>query len=269
MKTKLKTIALLIAQIFARPIARYAEKNLVMYASSDYTLADLDRYDVNFPGSAEKIRQRFYDFLVYPTAGATQFTFFANPKGQGLSASVGNAGNPKTYADTNMELAGQLPSPQAFIAESIEVVFFAGSSTAANTYAAQVPASTQTTAMVAAQLQSINDINAIGIGGFLDLYIGSKTYLRDGPLGSFPPKTNLAIDAAFALATGLTTVQNAITLANGKWVGRPYYLDPPITLRATQNFNITLNWPVAVATPSGNNGKIGVILDGALFRKAQ
>lgn len=269
-RIKLKALALAIARAFARPFARYAEKNLVLYnMERDYSLADLDRYDVNAPGAVEKVRQRLFDFQIYPTAGTTQMTFFAQPKGQGNSSSPGNAGNVKTYADTNMELAGQLPSPQAFIAESIEIVTFAGSSTAANTFATVTPMEFSTTAAATVDA-SINDVNAIGVAGWLDLYIGSKTYLRDAPLGAFPPKTFLALDAAVALqGNGQTVTSTMATIANAKWSGRPYYLDPPITLRATQNFNITLNWPVAVATPSGFNARIGVILDGVLFRKAQ
>lgn len=231
----------------------------------DYSLQDLDRYDVNAPGAVEKVRQRFYDYQIYPTAGSTQLTFFALPQGQGLSSSPGNANATKSLADTNMSLAGQLPSPQAFIVESIEVLFFPGKVSTANTYTPQEPA--ESGGNIAATVDAgISDVNAIGVGGWLNFYIGSKSYLTDAPLGAFPPKTCLSVDAALAAVSG---ANGAVALAAARWAGRPYYLDPPITLRATQNFNVTLNWPVAIATPSGFNGRIGVILDGVLFRKAQ
>jgi hypothetical protein len=38
---------------------------------------------------------------------------------------------------------------------------------------------------------------------------------------------------------------------------------------ATQNFNITQNWPAALATPSGFNGRVGIKLDGLLYRNSQ
>lgn len=231
----------------------------------DYQLADLDKYDVNAPGAIEKVRARLYDYLVYPTAGATQFTFFANPVGQGLSSSPGNANAAKTLADTNMQLAGQLPAPQAMIVESIEVIFFPGKVSTANTFTPQEPAEFGGNAANTVDA-GISDVNAIGVGGFLNFYIGSKSYLTDAPIGCFPPKTALNLDAAIAAVSG---ANGAVTIGAARWTGRPYYLEPPITLRATQNFNVTLNWPVAIATPSGFNGRIGVILDGVLFRKAQ
>lgn len=240
----------------------------VSRVSSDYTLADLNRYDVNYPDSAEKVRQRLYDFLVYPTAGVAQLSFFVNPKGQGLSSSPGNANNAKAYSDTNMDLAGQLPSPQAMIVESIEVLIFAGSSTVANTYASLTPMEFNATPAATVDA-NIGDVNAIGVAGWLEFYIGSKVYVRDAPIGVFPPKTYLDLDAAVAIDAASTTTSSMASIANAKWAGRPYYLDPPITLRATQNFQVTLNFPAVVATPSGANARIGVALDGVLFRKAQ
>jgi hypothetical protein len=51
--------------------------------------------------------------------------------------------------------------------------------------------------------------------------------------------------------------------------GRPYYVEPSIFLISTQNFSVTINFPVAVATPSGFNGRVGIILDGYLYRNSQ
>lgn len=279
----LKTIAAAVAAalntakrhvvLFAKMRANhYAHMAFGAHATQDYSLQDLDRYDVNAPGAVEKVRQRFYDYQVYPTAGATQFTFFAQPVGQGTSSSPGNAAGVKTLADTNMQLAGQLPSPQAFIVESIEVVIFPGSSTAANTFATQPPwdSGTNAAAMVSSGASGASDVNAIGVAGFLNFFIGSKSYLTDAPIGAFPPKTWPEVRGALAgEGGGSSSSQSMASVLTFNWAGRPYYLDPPITLRATQNFNVTLNWPVAVATPSGFNARIGVILDGVLFRKAQ
>lgn len=229
------------------------------------TLADLRKYSVNRPGEAEVIRQTLYDTIVYPTAGATQIQFFALPIGQGLSAAPGNAGNAKTRADTNMELAGQLPNPKNALIESIEIDFQPGSSAAANTFALQNPVTFAVAAAVTVT-SGIADVNAFYNTGFLILFIGSKEYLVEGPMGRFPPKVHREID--------ITTASNSATVGEifvglEKAVGRPYYLEPPVVLASTQNFNVTLNWPVAVATPSGFNGAVKVILDGYLFRNSQ
>jgi len=36
-----------------------------------------------------------------------------------------------------------------------------------------------------------------------------------------------------------------------------------------QNFDITLTWPTAVALPSGQNARLGVVMDGILYRQSQ
>ncbi len=58
-------------------------------------------------------------------------------------------------------------------------------------------------------------------------------------------------------------------MAFGQWRGRPYLLDPaPLLLPENQNFSVSLNWPEGVQAIS-NPGRIGVILDGILYRRSQ
>lgn len=227
--------------------------------------ADLQRYSVNRKGEQEVTRQTLYDTQLYATAGMAQLQFFTLPQGQGLSAAPGNANNPKGLADTNMELAGQLPSPKAMIVESIEVDFTPGGSATANTFTIRPPM-----IFVAVAAQTVNDassdVNAFYKSGFLKFFIGSKDYLIEGPLGRFPPKTRLEGD--FAVASNSATT-GEINIAIVKAGGRPYYLEPPVSLFHSQNWNVTLNWPIAVATPSSFNGRVQVILDGYLFRDSQ
>lgn len=232
----------------------------------DYTLDTLNQYKVNRPGQSEAVRQRLYDFQLYPTAGQAQMTFFALPIGQGVTSSLGAVvGTSKTYADTNMENSGALPRPKSYLVESIEIVFEPGSSAAANTFLQTRPDAflAAAAATVTAQLA---DINALRISGWLEFYIGSKTYLWEAPLGAFPPKVRLEMDAAIA-SNSATTAEIALMAA--KFGGRPYYLDPPITLDSLQNFAVYLKWPGAVATPSGFNGRIGVVFDGVMYRLSQ
>lgn len=234
--------------------------------SLDYNLGLLEQYRVNRQGQAEVVRQRLYDFQLYPTAGAAQFTFFALPVGQGLTSAVGGVvGTAKTYADTNMDTAGQLPRPKSYLVESIEILFEPGSVATANTFTTTPPNIFAAAAALAVAAQ-LADINILRISGWLEFYIGSKTYLTEAPLGVFPPKVRLELDAAFASNSATTAEVGAIS---GKWGGRPYYLDPPITLESMQNFAVYLKFPAAVATPSGFNGRIGVVFDGVLFRNSQ
>lgn len=233
---------------------------------TDYNLDTLNAYKINRPGAGEAVRQRLYDFLLYPTAGQAQLTFFALQLGQGVTSSLGAVvGSAKTYADTNMEVSGSLPRPKSYLLESIEIVFEPGSSAAANTFLQATPNQFVAVA-AAAQLAQLADVNAIRISGWLELYIGSKTYLWEAPLGTFPPKVRLEMDVAIA-SNSATTAEVAAVQA--KFGGRPYYMDPPITLESMQNFAVYLKWPGAVATPSTFNGRIGVILDGVLFRLSQ
>lgn len=220
-------------------------------------------------GQVEVVKQSLYDTVLYPTAGAAQMLFFQNPVGQGLSASPGNANNPKALTDTNMDLAGQLPAPQGFWVQSVEVDFQPGSVATANTFTLQGAGSSAAAPAAATglvQIGAVNDVNAFYSTGALVFTIGQKPYLREGALMRFAPKCRFELDGAFAGNSATTANFGAAKLKAG---GRPYVLEPGIALMTSQNFSISLNWPVIVATPSGFNGAVRVILDGWLFRAVQ
>jgi len=210
----------------------------------------LEKYNVNRSGQFEAVRQTLYDFQTYAQAGATSFTFFQAPVGQ----------SSKTLADTNMELAGQLPNPKMFLIQSIEVYFFPSGTTTA------LPS---TAAIADANSSFVNDTYNVGRAGWLEFFIGSKPYLREAPLLRFPPKAKL--DGFAAAATSLTAGAATQTqIAYAAWGGRPYMLTPPILLKPTQNFAVTLNFPTAVALTANNTtARIGVVLDGILYRNSQ
>ncbi len=233
------------------------------------TPAELGAYGVNRPGTAEVIGQSLYDLQLYPTAGATQFTFFALPIGQGLSSSPGNAGNVKTLADTNMEGAGQLPAPKSQLITSIEVCFQAGSVSTANTFTPQHPydfvAAPTDTALLSGG--AVNDWSAVMENAALTLFIGSKAYLTEAKLSRFVPKGQSSVEGS-ALATNSAST-GALGIARMRSVGAPFAIDPPILLTPNQNFAVYITFPVAIATPSGFNGRIGVFMDGYLYRNSQ
>jgi hypothetical protein len=230
------------------------------------TAADFNSRRVTNPGQSEVYRQRLYDYNIYPTAGVTQIAFFSQPIGQGITSAIGGtAGTAKTRSDTNMDLAGQLPSGKSFLAETVEVLFTPGSVSTANTY---TPAKLSFFNAAAAQalVASADDVNLIYQSGLLDISILSKSYLSETPLWAFPPKTGLTIDGAMA-STSATA--SALGLQVARVTGRPYILDPEITLQPAVNFSVTISWPAVVATPSGFNGRMGVILDGYFMRASQ
>lgn len=210
------------------------------------TLEQLQKYEVNRKGAHEAVRQSLYDYQTYDAAnGHSVLSFFQVPQGQ----------SSKTQEDTNIEQAGALPSPKRFLVESIEVYFWPGDNIAA--FGAQ------------AVNDFVNDVYNVAKSGFLRLFIGSKDYLIEGPLMRFPPKTCLDIDAALADSTTAGSDQQS-RIAYATMKGRPYRLQPPIFIPPTQNFKVSLEWPNgAVSLDSSTDARIGVVMDGILYRLSQ
>lgn len=231
------------------------------------TLRDFREYMVNVAGVAEVIRQSLYDSAVYPAAGiAGNMTFFATPVGQGVSSSPANAAAAKTIADTNMTLAAQLPAPQGFWVQSIEVDFQPGNTTGAS-WVITPPVTTTPTFAAANIVPSAGDVNLFYSAGQLTFTVGTKPYLQEAPLLYFPPKCRFEYDAAVSGVVNATSV--VVAMQKLKAGGRPYILEPGIPLMTSQNFNVTLFWPNAVATLSTFPGRVMVKLDGWLFRAVQ
>lgn len=216
-------------------------------------LEQLQTYSVNRKGEYEGIRQTLYDFQTYAAAGQTSLQFFQVPLGQGG----------KTIADTNMDQAGSLPTPKYYLVESIEVYLFPG---------VNIGQSQNAAATTAAESEFSNDVYAVEQSGSLRYFIGSKTYLEEAPIGRFPPKTCLKTEAAYSLQMKQTAAADevtALTYDYAVFAGRPYYINPATLLIPTQNFKVSLEWPAAVALPSGQDARIGVVMDGILYRQSQ
>jgi hypothetical protein len=228
------------------------------------TAADFNARRVTNPGQSEIIRQRLYDYQLYAYAGTTQLSFFQQPVGSGLTSAIGSTvGAVKTLWDTNMTLGGTLPSGQAYMVESIEVVFFPGSVQTANTYT-PIGMSTFNATAAATVAGALNDVNTFYQSGMLEFNILSKNYLRETPTLAFPPKANFALDAAVA-SNSATTAE--VALSQARAAGRPYYIDPSISLQPAVNFEVVIKWPAAVALAF--NARVGVILDGYFMRASQ
>lgn len=209
-----------------------------------YTVADLEKYSVNRSGQMEVIGSALYDAGTYAAAGQTELNFFQTPVGQAS----------KTLADTNMEAAGSLPAPKKFIIEAIEVLFWSG----------VVPG----TFGAADAADYLNDVATVAKSGYLELYIGSKYYVQEGPIGVFPALNGLS--GFVALSDTTTAAADRQSMAQyANMAGRPYVLPSPYTLESNQNFRVSLKWPTAVALPSGVAGRVMVRLRGQMFRLSQ
>lgn len=179
----------------------------------------LSQFGVNLSGAVEELSWTLYDYNTYAAAGQTSLAFFNTPVGGGT----------KTFADTNMTLAGQIPAGQNFLVEAIGVDLWPSDSP-------EVATATGT---------FISDQYAIMRSGILEFIIGSKTYKSEGPLERFPSKTRLA---GFSSAATTTAATNIIT-DYAKSAGALHEIIP-VLLTSNQNFSVTLRWPTAVATPS-------------------
>lgn len=207
-------------------------------------LDEFERYKVNRPGQVEAIYQPLYDFQTRAATGVSQQRFFQEPIGQ----------SSKTLEDTNMELSGQIPAGQSFLVTDIQVVFFPGAS----------PVQTGTT--VPPPGPNWDDSWDVLKAGYLDFFIGSKSYLQDGPLMKFPAHFRMA--GGFHSYWRMATDADQATVYDYATHAGPVYKITPIQLMANQNFNVSVNYPGATVNIT-NAGRIGVILGGFMYRLSQ
>jgi hypothetical protein len=181
-----------------------------------------------------------YDTATILAAGALSLTYFALPIGQGAT-NWGAATTTKGLADTNMDLAGQLPAGYNFFITGFRVQ----------------PAFTLT------QL----DANSWSGGGVFSFTIGSKPFLRV-PLDTIP-----AGCGPFGITTNATVSSMAHgwpSLSNGYVIARK-----PLELAQTQNFSVILTWvtlhPVTsvVVGQAAAGLPVRVYMDGWLKRIVQ
>lgn len=214
----------------------------VSVSRSPLPLASLAQYNPNRPDATEALWQPYYDRQSYGTAGATSFSFFQTPNGQGG----------KTFADTNMLAAGQFPAPTAFLCTAIQVVFYPG-------------ALASITGTQGAVSSFWNDTLAVSNAGYLEFVIGSKPYLRDAPVGKFAP--NFTINGVAGAGVGAATAGTVVQSTNFARAAGRYYEITPLLIPQNQNFSVTLYYPTAVAVTV--TGSIQCILDGFFYRQSQ
>jgi len=228
------------------------------------TIDDFQANEVGIIGKTEILWQPLYDYAVYPTAGIGVLPFFQVPQGQGFTSQQVAAATAKTFADTNMTQAGQLPSPQAFWVDGIEVSIEPGSIATANLWADVLPSAFVAVA-AATNFPGVNDFLIVAKSGLLQFSIMQKNYYQDGPLTRFPQSVAARYDGALA-SNSATTGGLATYLP--RLAGTPCRFEPGFGIGTMENFNCQLTWPALVAT-AANNARIGVHLNGWLFRAAQ
>jgi len=200
----------------------------------------ISQYAVNQAGAKDVVYQPLYDYQTYALAGQTSLSFFQNPIGQ----------SGKTLADTNMSIGGSLPAPQMFIVSAICIDFFPGNDV--------------NLSAVDEDSKNWDDVYTFMKSGWLDFTVGTKSQLQQAPLGSFPPTYRLGGGAAL---TGQNAAAGTITGTDYASVAGQTFNIIPVTIPATQNFIVTLNWPTAVAINAA--ARIGVKLMGDLYRSVQ
>lgn len=215
------------------------------------TFQTFEQFVVSKADQWEVFRQPLYDRLTYAALGQTQLKFFAVPSGSGG----------KTDEDTNMEVPGALSEGINFLVQGIEVYFFPSTPTVA----ADLPAAFG--AQAAAQI--VNDAYIFRRAGNLKFRVLAKDFLNVSPLQTFPSTRQFHIEAALADAsTAGANFQSRIAFADA--VGRPFAIDPHITLESNTNFNVTANWLNGLqALPSTNDAVMQVNLEGVQARRVQ
>lgn len=253
---------------------RYMDASgLRLSAGLNQSYPDMQSFAANMAavmGKLEVIRQPLYDRQQYALAGTTAvFNFFQQPIGAGQTSVSGVGVAAKTIEDTNMTQNGQLPSPQGFWVDNIQVIPEVGSVTTASTYTSPVPANFNATA-AAAQLVNANDFSILSNAGTLQFSVGQKPYYTLGPMKAFPPQYRARIEAAVAIAG--TNAQPAGLLYTNSWTEGVDNIPvreivPGIAIPTGMNFLVQLLFQNTQALT--NNARIAVHLGGWLFRAAQ
>lgn len=205
-------------------------------------LADLDLRMQNptYPGGQEVITQPVYDSVTFAAAAAmAKTTLFQTPIGQ----------NGKTLAQTNMQLAGQLPSPQRITVRSIQLGI------------------SMNTAPV--------DVNNILENVSLTFIVGKKPML-EVPCHYLTAGCGGMVNAAAQVGTApagsapLFSTSNGVPDQNNR-----FWLSVPFTIEQGETFQVVLvpetafNFAAGAANPAGVGATIRVAFSGELYRAIQ
>jgi hypothetical protein len=195
----------------------------------------------------ESLLWTLYHFMQPPAGVIPDMTYFKNAPGQ-----TDQFGAQVTDEDTNLEVGGQLSSPNRMFVSSVCVSI--------------EPASTQSTPFSGAASQTIaDDIWQVAKRGFFQFTMLVKPYLKLSPLGLLP--AGYGISAAIAAATPAAGAALTPSLAqNGNPSEKGYKVAFPLESQTT--FKASISFPKSAVTLI-NALRIGVLLHGVLYRPEQ
>jgi hypothetical protein len=215
-------------------------------------------------GDTDVVWWPLFDSIAYPTPGATQFAFYSNPIGQGVSSSPGAGAVPKTIFDTNLQIGNQLTSGNEFYMIGSESNLLPGVSNAALPLTV-LPAGANTPTTIGV---FTNDVWSVGQGGIKKFTVGTdRNYFQDGPLSIFPPSARMSGWAALA-NEGSTTGAGAGSQVNYTTWGGEIYTMIPVYIQSNQNFTMTVSFAAAIPTVSGQIARLVDRMRGYLIRQA-
>ena len=214
---------------------------MVKYSYQDYPAA-FRRYNTQYP-DAEIVGWTLYDTQTYTSGSTVSLTFFNAVRA--------------TIDLSNMETAGQLAPPKAFLCRAISVYFKIR------------PESTIQPSAPNPQTGALNNVIQLANNGVLQLQVGNKIYAEypvwalcsgGGPygvlavvdIGSGSPIVSGEVDFA---TLGSPDTRDVLTLP------KPLFIAPGI------NFQATITWPAALTLT--RNTDIQVALDGEMIRPVQ
>lgn len=139
-----------------------------------------------------------------------------------------------TFLDTNMFIPNRLPRPVEYMITGVRVV---------------------------AQFSDPDVYMRVLSDSNLELMLGSKAYLRDGPLYKFP--TMFPVPLSFTIPQLFPDANQHIEAlkAYEEKVKHAYYAITPLRIVADQNFGVTI-----MLADEIDGGRLGVILDGFAYR---
>ncbi len=229
------------------------------------TAAYLQAHKVGTQGK-DVIWGPLYDSAAYPSAGGVAFSFFNAGIGGGTSSAPGAGAVGKTLYDTNIKTPNMLTMGLEFYAIGSETHFLPGVQNTVGTPYALLPG--RGAIAPAKTGDFVNDVWAVLNGGLKTLTVGTdRNYIQDGPLMQFPPAKWLHVQAALSEigpSSTSTGVGNEIAYACAG--GEPYLL-VPIYLQSNQMFSLAIGFAAAIATPSGEPGRLIERLRGYLIRQ--
>jgi hypothetical protein len=199
-------------------------------------------YASQYGGAIEAIGGVLYDVVTYTSATTLNMNYFTTLRNNlGLS---------------NMELAGTLASPKAFLVRAIRVDIL------------QPPMSSARAAAGSVQPGAMDNIAQFLNSGILTLTIGAKQYAQF-PLWMLPCGSGVwGVMASDGDVADPGEIQDYATNGypqswNVRTLSKPIFIGPQI------NFNVLINFPAVITTAGGVAVNIKVLLDGDLLRPVQ